>query len=81
MSPDVIPGAMGQVLPPHLRPAWWFIVRGQLDAGREPRAELVARWIDQRGREHGFRVPTAAERARALGLEAYFTALGLRGRA
>eukprot|EP00969_Alexandrium_andersonii_P241217 10650467-Alexandrium_andersonii.AAC.1 len=61
MSPDMAPGAMGQVLPRHLRPAWWFIMRGQLDAGKEARAELVARWIDQHGRENGFRAPAAAE--------------------
>eukprot|EP00969_Alexandrium_andersonii_P318410 14064934-Alexandrium_andersonii.AAC.1 len=65
----MVPGAVGQVLPAHLRPAWWLIARDQLSEGREARAELVGRWIDQRGREHGFRVPAAAERARALGLE------------
>eukprot|EP00969_Alexandrium_andersonii_P004856 210568-Alexandrium_andersonii.AAC.1 len=70
MSPDMVPGAMGQALPPHLRPAWWFIVRGQLDRVQEAQAELVTRWIDQHGPGLGFLAPSAAERARALGLEA-----------
>eukprot|EP00969_Alexandrium_andersonii_P181800 8034272-Alexandrium_andersonii.AAC.1 len=72
---------MGQALPPHLRPAWWFIVRGQLGGAQEAQAELVTRWIDQHGPGLGFRAPSAAEQARALGLEAYFAALGLQGRA
>eukprot|EP00969_Alexandrium_andersonii_P237990 10504605-Alexandrium_andersonii.AAC.1 len=41
----------------------------------------VARWIDLRGPDHGFRAPSVGERARALGLAAYYEAVGLRGRA
>eukprot|EP00969_Alexandrium_andersonii_P048261 2118047-Alexandrium_andersonii.AAC.1 len=39
---DAIPGAIGQRLPPHLRLAWWRIVRGQLDGGWEAAAEVMA---------------------------------------
>ena len=39
-----------------------------------------ATWLVQEGRQHGLRVPTASERACAVGLGAYFASLSLEGR-
>ena len=60
--------------------------RGPSRVGRRPRAEIELQRRrggvppHQRGEEHGLRPPTAIERARAAGLEHYYTALGLTGR-
>ena len=45
--------------------------------------QLVAvwgRWLMRHGRDHGIRVPSAEERARAVGMAGYLTALGLQDR-
>eukprot|EP00969_Alexandrium_andersonii_P333308 14730516-Alexandrium_andersonii.AAC.1 len=72
-----LPRAIAQEIPLHLREGWWAIVSGNLAGPREAPAVATAEWIDLNGRALGFRVPTTEERARALGLEAYLTALGL----
>ena len=58
-----------------------------VSTGRERESQaneqLVAvwgRWLMAEGRGHGLRVPTAEERARAVGMDGYLTGRGLTGR-
>ena len=46
----------------------------------ERKVRAWATWLVQEGRAHGLRLPTSDERARAVGLGAYFASLSLGGR-
>merc|ERR1711923_272991 len=65
-----------KILPRHLHAAFRLLCRGC------PRDQVdsilpVARWINTYGARLGFRVPNAAERARATGRGAYLSSLDL----
>jgi hypothetical protein len=65
-------------LPPDLKKGWKIIKRGFLNNGPEEHiCEPTALWIQANGRNLGFRVPTANERAAAYGMAPYLTSLNL----
>ena len=53
------------------------MIRGDLQREAEREAIPVLDWIDDHGREHGFRIPTPRERARSTGRMDYFDELRL----
>eukprot|EP00969_Alexandrium_andersonii_P213653 9434903-Alexandrium_andersonii.AAC.1 len=53
-----VAGAISSRLPSGLRHGWWNIVRGRTRGGDEVIAAQTADWIEQHGRELGFRTPT-----------------------
>ncbi len=63
-----------RLLPDLLRDSFAALLTGPTRA-REAEALPVVEWIEQEGRKHGFRVPSALERARAMGQGAYLTLL------
>ncbi len=63
-----------RLLPDLLRGSFAALLTGPTRA-REAEALPVVQWIEQEGRKQGFRVPSAHERARAMGQDAYLTLL------
>ncbi len=63
-----------RLLPNLLRDSFAALLTGPTRA-REAEALPVVQWIEQEGRNHGFRVPSAHERARAMGQGTYLTLL------
>ena len=64
-------------LPERLKGAFAIVWQGQAKRHPGP-AEEFALWVEANP-QYGFRVPNAAERARATGQAAYLAALGLTG--
>ena len=62
------------LLPDLLRDSFTALLTGPSRA-REAEALPAAQWIEREGRTHGFRVPSAQERARAIGQHSYLTRL------
>ena len=62
------------LLPDLLRGSFTALLTGPTRA-REAEALPAAQWIEREGRSHGFRVPSAQERARAIGQHSYLTRL------
>ena len=63
-----------QLLPALLRDSYAALLTGPKRA-QEAEALPAAQWIEREGRAHGFRVPSARERARAMGQESYLARL------
>eukprot|EP00969_Alexandrium_andersonii_P054164 2384440-Alexandrium_andersonii.AAC.1 len=56
-------------MPTHLHAGWDVLCSGHCRGPRELVARETCRWIDTDGPALGFRVPSVAERSRALGME------------
>ena len=63
-----------RLLPDLLRDSFTALLTGPTRP-REVEALPVVEWMEQEGRKHGFRVPSAHERARAMGQHTYLTLL------
>ena len=65
-------------LPNERRDGWLAICSGTVLRGQvEVAAASTARWIEQHGRDFGFRAPSVVERSRVMGLAEYHAQLGL----
>jgi len=62
-------------LPLELRHGWTLIERGLTRGARELEAANTAAWIAAHGAALGFRTPSIAERARAMGMAPYLASL------
>ena len=63
-------------MPPHISDLYRRLIYARaISIELEREVEPALAWIDEHGREAGFRVPTAQERARATGRDAYLNAL------
>ena len=65
---------MASLVPAHLKDGFAALLTGPRRE-REHEALPVIEWMEEEGRQLGFRVPSAAERARATGQEAYLAQL------
>ncbi|MFM7987626.1 MAG: hypothetical protein ACKPKO_50755, partial [Candidatus Fonsibacter sp.] len=54
-----------------------LIARGMVGTGNDQEADAAAAWINEHGEQKGFRAPNVGERARAMGMAAYLSQLGL----
>ena len=61
---------MASLVPGHLKEAFAALLTGPRRE-KEQEALPAVDWIEEEGRQHGFRIPTAAERAKATGQEDY----------
>jgi hypothetical protein len=69
-----VEGRIRQLLPSLLRGSFAALLTGP-NRTQEAEALPAARWIEREGRAHGFRVPSAQERARAMGQGSYLMRL------
>ncbi len=61
---------MASLLPSHLKSAFAALLTGPT-RDKEQEALAAVEWMEEEGRQLGFRIPTAAERARAIGQADY----------
>ena len=65
------------IMPSEVRAVYLPVLRGGLTREQELSAQLAVTWIEDHGRELGFRVPSPSERARSTGRGEYLEALQL----